>query len=86
MGCTSKFVTRPPEEATTVVKTAVSEVLSSKLVLSLMETSFTANAKKGAEKNIIIVDYGWGYDKEKVPKQKIIVKKPADVLKAIKKI
>lgn len=35
---------------------------------------------------IILVEYGWGYDKDKVPKQKILVEKPLDLLKAIKNI
>ncbi|MBL7116453.1 MAG: HAD hydrolase-like protein [Nanoarchaeota archaeon] len=34
----------------------------------------------------ILVDYGWGYDKDKVPEQKVAVKKPLDILKAIKMI
>src|SRR3989344_1670866 len=29
-----------------------------------------------SENNIMIVDYGWGYDKDKVPKQKTLIKKP----------
>jgi len=35
---------------------------------------------------VILVDYGWGYDKDKVPEQKVAVKKPLDILKAIKMI
>jgi len=35
---------------------------------------------------IIIVEYGWGYDENKVPKQKILVEKPLDLLKAIRLI
>ena len=36
--------------------------------------------------NIILVDYGWSYDLEKIPEyhQKVIIKKPEDILKAIK--
>lgn len=33
--------------------------------------------------NIIIVNYGWGYDKEKIPKQ-VFVERPLDLLKIIK--
>lgn len=36
-------------------------------------------------KNIIIVEYGWGYDKGKIPQQKNI-QKPEDLLKAIEEI
>ena len=32
--------------------------------------------------NIIIVDYGWGYDKEKIPRQ-VFIKRPLDLLKTI---
>lgn len=36
-------------------------------------------------KNILLVDYGWGYNQEEIPdyKQKILIKKPEDLLKAI---
>jgi phosphoglycolate phosphatase len=33
--------------------------------------------------NIIIVEYGWGYDKDKIPKQNVIINKPEDLLGAI---
>jgi phosphoglycolate phosphatase len=36
--------------------------------------------------NIILVEYGWGYDKGKVPKQKMIIKKPLDLIDAINKV
>jgi len=37
-------------------------------------------------KNIILVDYGWGYDVNKIPeyKQKYSIKTPRDILEAIK--
>ncbi len=34
-------------------------------------------------KNIFLVDYGWGYDSEKVPKQKFVINRPQDILKAV---
>lgn len=36
-------------------------------------------------KHIILVDYGWGYDKLKIPEweQKFVVKKPIDLIKVI---
>lgn len=34
-------------------------------------------------KNIILVDYGWGYDKDKVPEQKYQIKKPTDLIKVL---
>lgn len=39
-------------------------------------------------KHILLVDYGWGYDKLKIPEweQKFVVKKPIDLIKAIDKI
>ena len=39
--------------------------------------------QKAGLKNIILVEYGWGYHKEATPHQKVIVRKPADLLKAI---
>jgi phosphoglycolate phosphatase len=44
---------------------------------------------KGTEaglKNIILVEYGWGYSTEQVPgyERRVIVKKPRDILKAVK--
>jgi len=43
---------------------------------------------KAGLSNIILVDYGWGYDLSLIPKYKPIihVKKPEDILEAIKKI
>jgi phosphoglycolate phosphatase len=36
-------------------------------------------------KNILLVDYGWGYDRKEIPnyRQKILIEKPKDLLKAI---
>jgi len=36
--------------------------------------------------NILLVDYGWGYNLEEIPeyKQKVLVKNPKDILKAVK--
>lgn len=42
------------------------------------------NARKAGLRNIIIVEYGWGYDKNKVPKQKFVVNTPLDIIKAVK--
>ena len=42
---------------------------------------------RGAKiRNILLVEYGWGYDRNKIPehRQKINVKSPNDLLKAIK--
>jgi HAD superfamily hydrolase (TIGR01549 family) len=36
-------------------------------------------------KNIILVDYGWGYDKKRF-KQEVVVEKPADMLEAVERI
>jgi HAD superfamily hydrolase (TIGR01549 family) len=43
------------------------------------------DAKEAGLNNIILVEYGWGYEKEKIPnhKQSIIVKKPLDLIKAV---
>lgn len=45
------------------------------------------DAKEAGLSNILLVDYGWGYDKNKIPeyKPKAIVKKPLDILDAVKK-
>ncbi len=42
-------------------------------------------AQKAGIKNLILVEYGWGYDKKLTPnyKPKVIVKKPRDILKAV---
>lgn len=42
-------------------------------------------AKKAGLDNILLVDYGWGYNKDKI-KQRFLVKKPSDILKAIKEL
>lgn len=44
------------------------------------------DARKAGIKNIILVEYGWGYDKNKVPSQKMVVDKPSDLLEAINRI
>tara|TARA_Y100000310_G_C20666513_1_gene807801 strand:- start:65 stop:694 length:630 start_codon:yes stop_codon:yes gene_type:complete len=38
--------------------------------------------RKAGLKYVILVEYGWGYDKEKIS-QKTIIKKPEDILKAV---
>jgi phosphoglycolate phosphatase len=41
-------------------------------------------AKEAGLKNILLVEYGWGYfDKHKTRQQKVIIKKPSDIIKAI---
>jgi len=46
---------------------------------------FIEGSKAGLS-NILLVDYGWGYDLKEIPeyKQKVLVKKPNDLLEAIK--
>lgn len=44
------------------------------------------DARKAGIKNIILVEYGWGYDQKKFPSQKVVVNKPYDLLEAINKI
>ncbi len=39
--------------------------------------------KKAGLKNIILVEYGWGYHKETLPHQEVIVNQPKDLLRAI---
>ena len=45
-------------------------------------------AQKAGIQNLILVEYGWGYDKKLTPnyKPKVIVNKPQDLLKAIARI
>lgn len=45
------------------------------------------DAQKAGINNVILVEYGWGYDITKIPeyKPRAVVKKPLDILKAIKK-
>jgi phosphoglycolate phosphatase len=44
------------------------------------------NAKDAGLNNVILVEYGYGYEKSKIPdhEQSIIVKKPLDLIKAVK--
>jgi len=42
-------------------------------------------AKQAQVNKIILVDYGWGYSKEKIP-QKVLVKQPSDLLVAVGEI
>lgn len=45
-------------------------------------------AKEAGLNNILLVDYGWGYDLNQIPeyKPKFIIKKPEDILKAIENL
>ncbi|MDP3027039.1 MAG: HAD-IA family hydrolase [Nanoarchaeota archaeon] len=54
------------------------------LLVGDRNVDFVEGTKAGL-KNILLVDYGWGYNLKKIPdyKQKIIVKKPIDILKAV---
>jgi phosphoglycolate phosphatase len=47
---------------------------------------FIEGSKAGL-KNIILVDYGWGYNPKEIPeyKQKATVKEPRDIIEAVKK-
>lgn len=46
------------------------------------------DAVRAGIKHILLVEYGWGYNKDEIPehKQKVKVKKPEDLLKAIASI
>ena len=45
---------------------------------------YNEGIKAGLKSNhIILVEYGWGYDKDKI-KQKFLVKKPSDLIEAVK--
>jgi|GEM_PF-691651 len=44
---------------------------------------YRSGVKAGLDK-VIIVDYGWGYIKEEIPPQLFSVKKPKDIIKAVK--
>jgi phosphoglycolate phosphatase len=47
---------------------------------------FVEGSKAGL-KNILLVDYGWGYDIAEIPeyKQEVLVKSPKDILEAVKR-
>lgn len=55
------------------------------LLIGDRNVDFVEGSKAGLN-NIILVDYGWGYNLEEIPeyKQKVSVKSPKDILKAIK--
>lgn len=45
------------------------------------------SAQKAGIKNVILVEYGWGYDKNKFENNnKFIIRKPVQLINAIKKI
>lgn len=39
-------------------------------------------AQEAGLNHVLLVDYGWGYDKNKI-KQDVVIKKPVDILKAV---
>lgn len=41
------------------------------------------DATKAGLKKIILVEYGWGYNKDNVPKKEFLVNEPKDILKAV---
>ena len=47
---------------------------------------FVEGSKAGL-KNILLVDYGWGYELKEIPEynKKVSIKKPSDIIKAIEK-
>lgn len=56
------------------------------LLVGDRNVDFIEGTKAGL-KNILLVDYGWGYNLKEMPeyKQRVIVKKPFDILKAVQK-
>ncbi len=55
------------------------------LLIGDRNVDFIEGSKAGLS-NILLVDYGWGYDLEEIPeyKQKVLVKNPNDLLEAAK--
>jgi phosphoglycolate phosphatase len=55
------------------------------LLIGDRNVDFIEGSKAGLS-NILLVDYGWGYDLEEIPeyKQKVLVKEPNDLLEAVK--
>ena len=56
------------------------------LLIGDRNVDFIEGSKAGLS-NILLVDYGWGYDLEEIPKyeQKVLVKMPNDLLETVKK-
>ena len=56
------------------------------LLIGDRNIDFIEGSKAGL-KNILLVDYGWGYDSKEIPEyqQKVLVKIPNDILEAVKK-
>jgi len=56
------------------------------LLVGDRNVDFIAGSKAGL-KNILLVEYGWGYDAKEIPEyqQKALVKSPKDILRAAKK-
>lgn len=56
------------------------------LLIGDRNIDFIEGTKAGL-KNILLVDYGWGYDLEKILeyKQKFLIEEPKDILEAVKK-
>lgn len=55
------------------------------LLIGDRNVDFIEGSKAGLS-NILLVDYGWGYNLEEIPqyKQKVLVKNPKDILEAVK--
>jgi len=54
------------------------------LMIADRDIDFDAGTDVGfPSENLILVEYGWGYDHEKIPKMKVIVDKPEDLIKAV---
>lgn len=59
--------------------------LNEVLLIGDRKVDFIEGSKAGL-KNILLVEYGWGYNLEEIPEyiQKVFVKKPSDILNAVK--
>ncbi len=89
LGCFSKIIggsLEPIEKSGALIKLLDEKKFSGYEVVMIGDRINDYNAaEKAGIKNIILVDYGWGYDKTKIPnyKQKIKIEKPLDILRAV---
>jgi phosphoglycolate phosphatase len=76
------------EKTDSIKKTAKSSgiKLEEVLIIGDRNVDFIESSRAGL-KNVLLVDYGWGYNLDGIPEYdpKAVVKKPKDILEAVKK-
>lgn len=77
----------PLDKTSEMLKTLQAEGLQPNEVISIGDRDIDyEQSKKAGINNIILVEYGWGYHKETLPHQKVLVYKPEDLLAAVQEL